>query len=332
MSGVSTVLNFGLGEAKMVDSIRVTWPDQTSQSLQNVPANQRLVINYQPEKNTKNIPVKTVSPLFTKVAPIINYKSEENPINDFKRQLLMLFMYSKTSPVMAKADVNKDGLEDLFVAGDPLSPGKIFTQQADGQFKAMDLPGGEQTATVSAAAFFDANGDGFPDLYLAKGGYALYEPNTPDLQNQLFLNDKKGNFYLAPAPLPAVNASSKSIVRPCDFDGDGDVDLFVGGRVIPGQYPLSPKSYLLVNDGKGNFTSAEIPFANAGMVTDAQWIDLDKDGRKDLVLCGEMMPVKVYLNTKTGFTDQTEKYFDKPTNGFWFSMNFADVDGMGTRI
>ncbi|MGI4728336.1 MAG: VCBS repeat-containing protein [Janthinobacterium lividum] len=329
LSSVSTVLNFGLGEAKMVDSIRIIWPDQNQQILKNVAANQRLTISYQPEKSTKKSMVKTASPLFTKVAPLINYTSEENPINDFKRQLLMLFMYSKTSPVIAKTDVNKDGLEDLFVSGDQQSPGKIFTQQLDGQFKMMNLPGGEQTSTVSAAAFFDANGDGFPDLYLAKGGYALYEPNTPDLQDQLFLNDKKGNFYLAPTPLPAVNPSSKSVVRPCDFDGDDDVDLFVGGRVIPGQYPLSPKSFLLVNDGKGNFTSTQIPFENAGMVTDAQWIDLNKDGRKDLVLCGEMMPIKVYLNTKTGFVDQTNNYFDQPTNGLWFSLNVADVNGDG---
>ncbi len=329
LSSVSTVLNFGLGEAKTVDSIRIIWPDQTQQTMQNVAANQRLMISYQPDKSVKKSTVKTASPLFTKVDPLINYTPEENPINDFKRQLLMLFMYSKTSPVITKADVNKDGLEDLFVSGDQLSPGKIFTQQANGAFKSMDLPGGEQTATVSAAAFFDANGDGFPDLYLAKGGYALYEPSTPDLQDQLFLNDKKGNFYLAPTPLPNVNASSKSVVRPCDFDGDGDVDLFVAGRIIPGQYPLAPKSYLLVNEGKGSFTSTQIPFENAGMITDAQWIDLDKDGRKDLVLCGEMMPIKVYRNTKTGFTDATEKYFDKPMSGMWFSINITDVNGDG---
>lgn len=329
LSGVSTVLNFGLGDAKTVDSIKVIWPDNTTQTMQHVAANQRLVISYQPEKNTKNLPVKTASALFRKAAPLIDYKPEESSINDFKRQLLMLLMYSKTSPVMIKADVNKDGLDDLFISGDQQSPGKIFIQQPDGKFKTMDLPGGPQTATVSAAAFFDANGDGFADLYLAKGGYALYELNTPDLQDQLFLNDKKGNFYLAPAPLPNVNASSKSVVRPCDFDGDGDLDLFVGGRIIPGQYPLAPKSYLLVNDGKGAFNLTQIPFENAGMITDAQWIDLDKDGRKDLVLCGEMMPIKVYLNTKTGFTDQTKKYFDQPASGFWFALNFTDVDGDG---
>lgn len=329
LSTVSTVLNFGLGKAKVVDTIRVIWPDNTTQTLQNVAENQRLVISYQPEQETKKTRVKEQVPLFRKVAPLIDYKPEESSLNDFKRQLLMLFMYSKASPVIVKADVNRDGLEDLFVGGDQQSPGKIFVQQVKGKFTTIDLPGGPQTSTVSAAAFFDANNDGYPDLYLAKGGYALYQANTADLQDQLFINDKKGHFYISPVPLPTVNASSKSCVRPCDFDGDGDEDLFVGGRIIPGEYPLSPKSYLLVSDGKGNFTVADVPFANAGMVTDARWVDLDKDGRKDLILCGEMIPIQVYMNTKTGFTDQTLKYFNKPVRGFWFSLALADVDGDG---
>jgi hypothetical protein len=330
LSSVSTVLNFGLGEAKKVDSIKVIWPDNTTQTMENIAANQRLTITYQP-KLVPNNSVKQIPPLFAKVPPLIDYKPEESSINDFKRQLLMLFMYSKTAPTLAKADVNQDGLEDLFISGDQQSPGKIFIQQSGGTFHSMDLPGGRQSSTVSAAAFFDANGDGFPDLYLAKGGYALYQPNTVDLQDQLFINDKTGNFYMAATPLPTVNASSKSCVRPCDFDGDGDTDLFVGGRVIPGQYPLPAKSYLLINDGKGNYSSANVPFADAGMVTDAQWLDLDKDGRKDLVMCGEMMPIQIYINTKTGFTDQTMKYFDKPVNGFWFSLAVADVDADGNN-
>jgi hypothetical protein len=330
LSSTSTVLNFGLGEQKTVDSIRISWPDNTLQNMQNVAANQHLVIKYQPEKtDTKKSTVKTASPLFTKIAPLVDYKSEENSINDFKRQLLMLFMYSKTSPVIAKADVNKDGLEDLFISGEAPATGKIFMQKPDGSFQAEDLAVGAQTSTTSAAVFFDANGDGFPDLYLAKGGYALYEPGSDDLQDQLFLNNGKGGFNLSAAAFPAVNASSKSCVRVCDFDGDGDLDLFVGGRVIPGQYPVAPKSYLLVNDGKAHFTSLEVPFANAGMITDAAWTDLDKDGRKDLVLCGEMMPIKVYLNTKTGFTDQTNSWFARPVNGFWFSLAVADVNGDG---
>jgi hypothetical protein len=129
--------------------------------------------------------------------------------------------------------------------------------------------------------------------------------------------------------LPVLNANSKSVVRPADFDGDGDIDLFVGGRVIPGQYPVTPESYLLVNDGKGKFTTAKISFSKIGMVTDAQWIDLNKDGRKDLVICGEFMPITVLINTPDGFKDKTSDYFDAPQNGFWFSIAFADVNGDG---
>jgi hypothetical protein len=333
LSSVSTKLIFGLGDRKMVDSIRVVWPDKTMQLLQNVKADQYLVINYQPEKaeQKRGIAKATaiVAPLFSKTTPLIDYSAQVNPINDFKRQLIMLFMYSKTTPVIVKADVNKDGLDDLFVNGDNLSPGKIFTQQKDGTFISTDLPGGIQTSTVAAAVFFDANGDGYPDLFLAKGGYALYEPISAELQDVLYLNNGKGEF--STTDLPILNANSKSCVRPCDFDGDGDIDLFVGGRVVPGKYPTTPQSYLLVNNGKGLFTIADVPFSMIGMVTDAQWVDLNKDGRKDLLMCGEMMPIKVFTNTATGFVDQTDKYFDQPIDGLWNTLTVADLDNDGNQ-
>ena len=331
LSCVSTTLNFGLGNNKMVDSVRIIWPNQTTQSLTSVKANQLLNIGYQSALKPYVASVAVTKPVFTKAAPFIDFKPDEITINDFKRQLLMLFMYSKTAPVIAKADVNHDGLEDLFVSGIQGEAGKIYLQQAGGKYLEMSLNrgGAENTGTTAAAVFFDANGDGFPDLYIAKGGYSLYEPNTPDLQDELYLNDGHGHFTLSAKALPVVNGSSKACVSPCDFDGDGDIDLFVGGRVIPGQYPLAPESYLLINDGKGNFTKAEIPFSKIGMVTDAQWIDLNNDGRKDLVLCGEFMPVTILINTKDGFKDKTSDYFDAPLNGFWFKMVFADVNGDG---
>jgi len=333
LSSVSTKLIFGLGTQKTVDSIRVVWPDQNSQLLLNVKADQFLSINYPAEKEkteTKKSALKPAAvPLLSKTTALINYTAQANPINDFKRQLIMLFMYSKTAPVIVKADVNKDGLEDLFINGDDLSPGKIFTQQADGRFVSDDLSGGVQNSTVAAAVFFDANGDGFPDLYLAKGGYSLYEPDSPELQDMLYLNDGKGHFN--PGSLPVLNANSKSCVRPCDFDNDGDIDLFVGGRVVPGKYPATPQSYLLLNNGKGIFSTAEVPFSTTGMVTDAQWLDLNKDGRKDLVICGEMMPIKVYTNTLTGFIDQTTQFFDQPAAGLWNTLTVADIDNDGNQ-
>ena len=331
LSCVSTTINFGLGDNKTVDSVRIIWPDQSSQSLTSVKANQLLNITYPAVHKIYTPTIAAVNTVFKHSDPIIDFKPEEITINDFKRQLLMLFMYSKTAPVIVKADVNHDGLEDLFISGEQDSPGKIYLQQAGGRYKIVKLVRGsnENIGTPSAAVFFDANGDGNPDLYIAKGGYSLYEANVPDLQDELYLNDGQGNFVLSPNALPVLSANSKSCVRPCDFDGDGDIDLFVGGRVIPGQYPAAPESYLLINDGKGKFTIAKTPFDKQGMVTDAQWIDLNKDGRKDLVICGEFMPVTVFVNTPGGFQDKTADYFDKPQNGFWFTITFADVNGDG---
>jgi hypothetical protein len=329
LSSVSTQLLFGLGEATKIDSIRIVWPDNKVQHMKAVAANQLLKVDYTPDATYAMAVAKPG--IFSKTAGIIDYKHVDNNWNDFKRQLLMTFMYSKTGPIIAKADVNKDGLEDLFISGDNDKPGKIYLQQKNGSFTVNNKTTLEdETETwVSDAAFFDANGDGFPDLYLAMGGYGLLEPNTPGLQDQLYLNDGKGNFYLTKASLPDVSGSSKSCVRPCDFDNDGDIDLFVGGRVIPGQYPVAPVSYLLVNNGKGQFTISEVPFAKVGMITDAQWSDLDKDGRKDLVLCGEFMPITVFANKTSGFTDKTADYFDQAQGGFWFSLSLTDVDGDG---
>lgn len=331
LSCVSTTLNFGLGDAKSVDSVRIIWPDNSSQVLKDVKADQLLAIKYQPTEKSFSQSTATLKPIFKRAEPIISFKPEEITLNDFKRQLLMLFMYSKTAPVIVKADVNGDGLVDLFVSGEKDSPGKIYLQQPDGKYVAKDIIRGstDNIGTTSAAAFFDANGDGKPDLYIAKGGYSLYEPNTPDLQDELYLNEGNGRFVLSPNALPVLNANSKSVVKAFDFDGDGDMDIFVGGRVIPGQYPVTPQSYLLVNDGKGKFTAATIPFNKIGMVTDAQWIDLNGDGRKDLVLCGELMPITILINDKDGFKDKTTDYFATPQKGFWNKITFADVNGDG---
>ncbi|GAA4330337.1 VCBS repeat-containing protein [Mucilaginibacter gynuensis] len=332
LSCVSTTLNFGLSGKAVVDSVNIVWPDQSKQTLKTVNANQLLKVDMPTGAAKDKKEVAVAKTVFQKSAALIDFSPEEITLNDFKRQLLMTFMLSKTAPVIAKADVNKDGLEDIYVSGDKDGIGKMYLQQVNGTFKQVDIIRGktENMGTIAAAAFFDANGDGAPDLYLARGGYALYQPNTADLNDELYLNDGKGKFVLTVTALPdQLNASAKSCVRPCDFDNDGDIDLFVGGRVIPGKYPLAPQSYLLVNDGKGHFTKADVPFATIGMVTDAQWVDLDNDKRKDLVICGEFMPVTVYLNGKTGFEDKTAAYFSSPQKGIWLSMAVADVNGDG---
>ncbi|HWB24861.1 MAG TPA: VCBS repeat-containing protein [Chitinophagaceae bacterium] len=335
LSRVSTTAHFGLGhQTKNIDSIRITWPDNKTTLLRDVKINQLLAVHYGDNTNNNVSPLQqpTLQTIFTGVKAVIPYTNQSYDENDFKRQPLMLFMYSKTSPVTAVADVNKDGLEDIFISGDKNKPGKVYLQQKNGGFlETKGVIGNEDISAVASAAFADVNGDGYPDLYVAKGGYSLFEPNTPSLQDELYLNDGKGNFVASPNALPDVSTSAKSCVRACDFDGDGDIDFFVGGHVIPGQYPVTPQSYLLVNNGKGRFTIADVPFANAGMVTDARWADINKDGRPDLIMCGEMMPIKIYINTPQGFVDKTADYFDAniPLNGFWFSLNITDVNGDG---
>ncbi|QHS60457.1 VCBS repeat-containing protein [Chitinophaga agri] len=330
LSAVSTQLLFGLGDNTQADSVRIIWPDNKVQRLQQVKGNQLLTVTYAPDA-TWPVTNTVGHTWFRHADSLFTYKHTEAAENDFKRQLLMLFMYSRTGPVFEKADVNKDGREDMYIAGDHEQPAGVYFQQAGGGFVlgTKIVSGIEMSSQVSAAAFFDANGDGAPDLYVAKGGYGLFDPNTPSLQDELYLNNGKGNFMLAKGALPDVSASSKSCVRPCDVDNDGDIDLFIGGRVIPGKYPVAPTSYLLLNNGKGQFTIATVPFANSGMVTDASWTDVDKDGRKDLVLCGEFMPLTIYLNRTTGFTDATAQYFTQPESGCWFGMTLTDVDGDG---
>lgn len=328
LSCVSTVLHFGTGDQNTVDSIKIIWPDNTVQLLPQIAANQRLTIHYAGNNSQLNITSPTRETLFKKAPDYISHTNKALDDNDFKRQLLMQFMYSRTGPVMATGDINKDGLEDIFISGDLSQPGRIYRQKNDGSFAIVTSIGKENTSTVSASAFFDANGDGYDDLYIAKGGYAHYEPGTKALQDELYINDGQGTFEPVD-DLPIVNASSKSCVQPCDFDNDGDIDLFIGGRIIPGKYPLPPESYLLVNDGKGKFTTTEVPFSSAGMVTDAKWIDIDNDGRKDLLICGEFMPVMLYLNKPEGFIDKTASYFGGLETGTWFCLQVTDLDGDG---
>ncbi|NIJ51942.1 VCBS repeat-containing protein [Dyadobacter arcticus] len=324
-------LHFGLGKETAADSVKIIWPDGSVEIRKEVKANQLLVIEKQDgKKPAKTASVKS-STLFQKEGNLVTYQHEGFNENDFKRQPLMLTMYSQTGPIIAKGDVNKDGLDDIFVSGDQNKQAKIWLQNEKGTFKEMPdfAIGDENVSATSCAVFFDANGDGFDDLYVAKGGYSLFEPNTYSLQDEIYLNDGKGKLNLSVLSIPNMKASSKSCVRPFDFDKDGDLDLFVGGRIIPGRYPESPVSFLLVNDGKANFTIKESPFFKVGMVTDAQWSDLNADGKVELVIVGEMMPVKVFSFNGKDFEDKTAQYFKDEETGFWSALKIEDLDGDG---
>jgi|GEM_PF-13350 ligand-binding sensor domain-containing protein len=332
-SSVSPILHFGLGKDTQVDSLCIVWPLGKMQVIKNVKADQLLTLNEKDAVNRYQIP-KAVKPIFTEVqSPVIN-NQEKNNINDFKRQPLMVNPLSFSGPCITKGDVNGDGLEDVYVGGSNGKPGIIYIQQADGKFTIKPEPAFEadKKSSDADAVFFDANGDGKPDLYVCSGGYDNYSPDDPLLQDRLYLNDGNGNFTKAKNALPIMR-SSKSCVRVADINADGHPDLFVGGRVIPGRYPETPSSYILINDGKGHFTDQTESFnpqlKHIGMVTDAAWVDMNGDKKPDLVLVGEWMPVTVMINTNGKLINSTNDYFDKPNSGWWNKILVADFNHDG---
>jgi len=332
-SSVDPVLNFGLGDHDMVDSILVIWPDDRYQVLGQVKADQALQVSVKDASGKWNYARKGNETTLLQGAPVSGVDHKENDYNDFDRQPLMLNYLSRSGPCLATADVNKDGLMDVFMGGSKGHPGHLYLQSAGGAIQRSAQPVIEKDSLGEdgAAEFFDADGDGDMDLFVAGGGYE-FEENDPLLQGRLYINDGKGHFTAATGAVPAWPVSA-SCVKAADIDRDGDMDLFIGGRVIPGKYPMAPGSKILLNDGKGHFSDGTSQVAPAlehtGMVTDALWADLDKDGRSDLVVVGEWMPVKVYLNKGGKLQDVSDKYIRFPSSGWWNRIAAADLDGDG---
>lgn len=326
-SNVSFMMNFGLGKNAKIDSIKVIWNSGKSQTLKNVQANQTLVLEEKNASSKTNTGIQN-NAIFTEIAsPIISVQNKTTH-NDFKRQPLLTNAQSFVSPIMVKGDVNKDGLEDIFVGGSYGKSSELYIQSSGAslQFVKKTFPS-NPNADVSDAVFFDANGDGFQDIYVAYGGYGNFTENDPNLQDQLFLNNGKGDFTLSASALPAM-LTSTGCVRVADINGDSKSDLFVGGRVSIGKYPNIPRSYVLINDGKGYYkenTPEELK--NIGMVTDAAFVDLNKDKKQELVLVGEWMPITVFENENGKLTNKSENYFDRKLSGWWNKLVVEDLNG-----
>ncbi|MBD0377694.1 MAG: VCBS repeat-containing protein, partial [Flavisolibacter sp.] len=226
------------------------------------------------------------------------------------------------------------GLEDVYTGGGNGQAGAIYLQQKNGQFLQVPQPAFEadKQSEDADAAFFDANGDGRIDLYVASGGYHNFIPEDGALQDRLYLGDGKGTFTKAADALPPMLVS-KSCVRVADINGDGYPDVFVGGRVVPGRYPETPTSFILINDGKGHFKDATENFSpqlqKMGMVTDAVWLDLNGDKKQDLIVVGEWMPITVFINQGNKLENQTKNYFDKEYSGWWNKIAVGDFNGDG---
>jgi hypothetical protein len=334
-SSVDYILTFGLGARDTVDSMTVDWPNGRVSVLKRVAANQRLTVRQSESVVSGSAPVADASPLFRDVTDSVSLpiRHQENALADFDREPLAPKLLSMEGPGMAVADVNGDGLDDIFIGGAKGQPGKLLIQQRGGSFvsSSQNEFAKDSVSDDVGAVFFDANGDGRPDLYVVSGG-SEYSESAPALEDRLYLNDGRGTFHKAEGVLPPER-SSGSRVAAADFDGDGHVDLFVGGRAVPWHYGVDPPSLLLRNDGTGHFTDVIEKVApelrHVGMVTDAVWRDIDGDGRPDLIVVGDWMPITVFRNTREGrFVRTTIPGLEK-SNGWWNRIIAGDFTGHG---
>jgi hypothetical protein len=305
-SSVDPKITIGLGTLTTVDEVRVLWPDGSYTELKNQPVNQLLSLKWE---EGQALPAgisffpAPASPQFVKAPNSdLDFKHEENEYVDFDRDRLTYHMFSTEGPAFAKADVNGDGLEDLFFGGAKSFPGKIYLAQANGSF--VEKPQADLVADALSedtdAVFFDADGDGDLDLFVTSGGNESGFGNL-DLTDRLYLNDGKGNFSKGFHTGMMGVLGSSSVVEVFDFNGDGAPDLFVGGRLVPFTYGAPADSQLWINDGKGNFTEQSATFApelkSLGMVTDAKVLDYDGDGKQDLAVVGDWMAPTFFKNT-----------------------------------
>lgn len=327
-STVTDVLHFGLGPIEKVDSLTVAWPDGKKSTLLSTVTNQRIRASYQTAVEVVAATSSRKAPLLKAGGAIPLQHQEPDYANDFKVQPLLQHGFTHQGPGMAVGDVNGDGLDDVVMGGAYGHDAQVMLQNTDGSFTALALP--TKNYEDLGLLLFDADGDQDLDLYAASGGSERYAHHI-HYQDRLYLNDGLGHFTLSTGRLPEM-LSSTAAVAGSDFDADGDIDLFVGGRVVPGQYPKAPQSYLLQNNG-GTFTEVtkEIcpSLQTVGMVTAALWTDFNNDHQPDLIVVGELMKISVYQNTGTGLTDITDPAGLAQSAGMWNSITSSDFDRDG---
>ena len=332
-SSVEPKLHFGLGKQERVDSLLIVWPNQAYQVIRNFGADRLMLIDQGNASGhfNHNLFFPTVAPLFKDITAKINlnWKHREDDFVDFNKQPLIPHMLSAEGPRIAVADVNHDGLDDFYVCGAKGQAGALFTQTPGGSFKASVQPAFIADAGCEDidAVFMDVNHDGYPDLYVASGGNE-FPDGSSQLADRLYLNDGQGNFKRSD-DIPQIKVN-KSAVAVADVNHDGYPDIFVGGAPDARDFGKMPESYLLMNDGHGHYHQAPLPYELkfAGMLRSAAFADLDGDGWPDLVVAGEWMPVKVFMNKKGKFVRQHNPEMDN-LSGWWQRVVLADVDGDG---
>ena len=329
-SSVDYTLTFGVGRIDTLESVTVDWPDGRTSGMKHVGTNQRITLR-PPDRRSLSLtarPPTTRSPLFRDVTSQVglDFKHQENEFIDFDREQLIPKMVSTEGPFVTVGDVNGDGLDDFFISGAKGQPSALYVQRPNGTFVATNkaLLDRDRISEDLGAAFFDANGDGKLDLYVATGGNE-FSALAPALEDRLYLGDGRSNLRKTTNQLPPLFTSGSRVAVSQDY-------VFVGGRVVPGRYGVDPPSTLLRNDGHGKFsdvTARVAPdLAHIGMVTDAMWLDVDGDRRLDLVVVGEWMPITIFHNTGTKLVRVATRGLEHSA-GWWNRIIAGDFNGDG---
>lgn len=334
-SSVDDRLNFGLGKIEIIDSLTVEWPYGEKTTLVNLKTNQAIELREADAQVPKQVesPKLNTPKLFSEVT-LANkeFMHKENEYVDFDKYPLLNFMYSTQGPKFSIGDVNGDGLDDFFMGGAKGQAGIVGIQTQHGNFdksRSVAFEADKESEDIGSA-LFDADSDGDLDLYVTSGGDEV-GINSFSYVDRLYINDGKGNFTRSSQILPTINPESTSTVNACDFDDDGDMDLFVGVRLRPDSIGVPQNGYLLINNGKGVFENKTTQLApgliKAGMISDAVWADYDGDGDKDLFVVGEWMNIKLFNNKHGHFTEVTGQAGLDETSGWWNTIEAADLDG-----
>lgn len=331
LSSSEPLIHFGLGTLPVVDSLIITWPSGDKEIMRNVTVNQRLNLKKGSGQPYTDRRVELVTPIFSDDANLGNWIHQENSFVDFKTEKLIPYMLSAEGPCLSVADLNGDGLDDVFAGNGAGAPASVFMQNASGQFTKASLPALERDASYEdcGAVFEDFDADGDLDMIVISGGHEQPDKSTA-YKTRHYLNDGQGAF--SPVnDFPDIR-SNAGVVKSFDYDADGDMDVIIGGRSVPGRFPTAPESFLLKNE-QGKFTNVTQDVFPAlkdlGMITDIEVADLNGDGQPEVVFSGEWMPVTVYSWDGKGFTDQTKAFGFEKTNGWWKAIEIADIDQDG---
>ena len=341
LSSTQDNLHFGIGDVSLIDRLLVTWPDGSAQVLENIGTNQVITLKQKDASGGVDIASlrgtdsnRVIAKTFTELdsASSFFFAHEENYFDDFNRERLMPHMHSRNGPGLAVGDVDGNGLDDIYFGGALYQTGQLFLQTAPGNFVNQPVPafGKDSACEDMGALFFDADGDGDLDLYVASGGNEMVE-GSPELQDRLYENDGKGGLTRNMKALPELLVSSGSVAA-ADYDNDGDIDLFVANRCSPGNYPDYSRSYLLENS-RGKFVDVTEKVApdlvSPGMISSTLWTDFDNDGKMDLIVTGEWMNIMFYRNTGKGLVDVTSQTGLDSIQGWWHSLSAGDFDNDG---